>query len=194
MYLFSQEGLKNLKISWFFLVFSSPFACSLQNSAIVNSIAAVTNLPTVISLPSATSSCPSKNSHIFLMRGGAHSRVLSVAFSSLGSETATCLFLALNGTPSIPTVFRPQPHFSFHYFITSPCWWNSWLSDPCFETTSWLSSGLLSGDCPLSLDWTLIAERVSTLHDRGPHQAQWETANYNSQIRISPIYHNKTYL
>ena len=84
MYLFSQQGLKNLKISWFSLVFSSPFACSLQNPSMVTSFAAVTNLPTVISLPSATSRCPSRNSHICLMRGGALSRVLSVAFSSLG--------------------------------------------------------------------------------------------------------------
>ena len=45
---------------------------------------AVTNLPTVISLLFATSSCSSRNFHICLMRGGALSLVLSVAFSSLG--------------------------------------------------------------------------------------------------------------
>ena len=84
MYLFSQQGLKNLKISRFFLVFRSSFACSLQNPPTVTSFAAVTNLPTIMSLLSATSSCPSRNSHIFSMRSGHFSRVLSVPFSSLG--------------------------------------------------------------------------------------------------------------
>ena len=77
----------------------------------VTSFAAVTNLLTVISQPSATFSCPSRNSHICLMRGGALSRVFPWRSQALGSETTTCLFLALNSTPSIPTVFRLQPHF-----------------------------------------------------------------------------------
>ena len=98
MYLFSQQGLKNLKIWWFFMVFSPPFACSLQNHQLVTSFSAVTILPTVISLLSATSSCPSRKSHICLMRG---------------AEATTCLFLASNGTPSIPTVVRSQPRFYF---------------------------------------------------------------------------------
>ena len=88
-YIFSQRGLKNLKILWFFLDFSSPFAWSIQNPPMVTSLAAVTNLPTVISLFSATSSCSSRNPHVCLMRDGALSLVLSVAFSSLLCEAIT---------------------------------------------------------------------------------------------------------
>ena len=55
-----------------------------QNPPMVTSFAAVKNLRTVISLLAATSSCPSRNSHICLTRGGAFSLVLSVTFSSLG--------------------------------------------------------------------------------------------------------------
>ena len=84
MYPFSLQGLKNLKISGFFLVLSSSFACYLQNPPMVTSFAAVTNLSTVIPVVSATSSCPSRNSHSCLMSGGAFFRVLSMAFSSLG--------------------------------------------------------------------------------------------------------------
>ena len=81
---FSQQGLKNLRISGSFLVLSSPFACYLQNPPMVTSFAAVMNLVTVISLLSATFNCSSKNLQICFTRGGALSFVLSVAFSSLG--------------------------------------------------------------------------------------------------------------
>ena len=84
MYLFSQQGLKNPTISWSLLVFSSPFACSRQNPPMVTSLAAVTNLATVISLLSAISNCSSRNSQICFTGAGAPSLVLSSAFSSLG--------------------------------------------------------------------------------------------------------------
>ena len=84
MYFFSQQGLKNFRISFSFLVLSSPFACSLQNPPMVTLFAAVTNLATVISLLSATSNCSSRNSQICFTRGGTLSLVLSIAFSSLG--------------------------------------------------------------------------------------------------------------
>ena len=69
------------------------FLAPFQNPPMVTSFAAVTNLRTVISLLAATSSCPSRNSHICLTRGGAFSLVLSVAFSSLGVR---------NGVRNIP--------------------------------------------------------------------------------------------
>ena len=77
---------KNLKISCGLRVLSSPFACSLQKPQIVTSFAAVTNLPTVISLSlsSAIFKCSSRNSHNCFTSGGALSLVLSVTFSSLG--------------------------------------------------------------------------------------------------------------
>ena len=84
MYFFSQHGLKNLKVSYVFLVLSSIFACSLRKPPIVSSLADVTNLPTVISLFSAISSCSSKISRICLTRGGALSLIFSLTFSSLG--------------------------------------------------------------------------------------------------------------
>ena len=80
MYFFSQHGLKNLKISCDFRVLSSPFAYSLQKPSIVTSLAAVTNLPTVISLFSATSKCSSRNSHICFTSRGALSLVFFVTF------------------------------------------------------------------------------------------------------------------
>ena len=107
---------------------------------------------TVISLLSATSSCPSRNSHICLTIGGHSPASCSWHSRALGSETATCFSLALDGMPSIPTVFRPRSRSFFHCLVPSPCWWNSCSSDPCFETTGWLSIGLISGECPLSPD------------------------------------------
>ena len=70
----------------------------------VTSFAAVTNLPTVISLLSAISNCPSRISHICLTKGGALSRVLSVALSSFGVR---------NGHLSLSCVSR--------YTIASSC-------------------------------------------------------------------------
>ena len=67
---FPQQGLKNFRISLSLLVLSSPSACSLQNPPIVTSLAAETNLATVISLPSASSSCFSRKLQTCFTRGG----------------------------------------------------------------------------------------------------------------------------
>ena len=77
----------------------------------VTSFAAVTNLPAVISLPSATSSCPSKNYHICLMRGGALSCVLSVAFSSLGVRNGHLTFSRFNRYPVDSNCFSAAATF-----------------------------------------------------------------------------------
>ena len=98
MYFFSQHRLKNLKISYVFLVISSLFACSLQKQPMVTSLADVTNLPAVISLFSAISSCSSSNSQICLTRGGALFLVLSVTFSSLGVRNGPLLLLLAAAT------------------------------------------------------------------------------------------------
>ena len=62
------------------------------------------NLPTVISLPSATSSCSSRKFQTCLMRGGARYLVLSVAFSSLGVR---------NGQLSLSCVKRYPIDYNF---------------------------------------------------------------------------------
>ena len=111
MHFFSQRGLKNLKMSFDFRVLSSPFACSLQKSPIVTSFAAVTILPTVISLFSATFRCSSRNSHICFISCGALSLVLSVTFSSLGVRNGHLPLSFVRRMPSIPLVFRLQSHY-----------------------------------------------------------------------------------
>ena len=79
-------------------------------------IAAVTNLPTVISFSSATSSCSSRKFHICLMSGGALSLVFSVTFSSLGVRNGHLLLSCVKRYPIESNCFSAAATFFLSSF------------------------------------------------------------------------------
>ena len=104
-------NLNNLKISGDFRVLSSPFACSLQKPPIVTSFAALTNLPTVISLSLLLLPAVPPETPMFASPAVEHSFPSCLSHSQVsGIGTATFLSLVLDVKPSIPCVFRLQPH------------------------------------------------------------------------------------
>ena len=113
---------KNLKISCGLRVLSSPYACSLQKPQIVTSFAAVTNLPTVISLSLLLFSSVLPETPIIASPAVEPSLSSCPShFQVSGSGTAIFLSLVLDGMPSIPLVFRLLPHSFSRCLAPSSC-------------------------------------------------------------------------